>query len=113
MSSKLQAITDQAALTLKALVREGEKDILKAWAACLEEAEVQEQNPKLRLTFTITLDLGKDQAAHELTFGIRHRLSNVTPIPDPTRRSSPEGATEKTTVTIKTPQGSATAPWAS
>lgn len=111
MSSKLQAITDQAALTLKALVQEGEKDILKAWAACLEEAEVQEQNPKLRLTFTITLDLGKDQAAHELTFGIRHRLSNVTPIPDPDQTLLPlEAATDKTTVTIKTPQGSATTP---
>lgn len=111
MSPKLQAIADQAAQNLKALVTEGEKDILKAWAACLEEAQVQEQKPKLRLAFTITLDLEKDQAEHDLTFGIRHRLSAVASIPDPNQTLLPlEGATDDTKVTIKTPHGSATAP---
>lgn len=110
MSPKLQAIADQAAKNLLALVQEGEKDILKAWAACVEEAQVQEQKPKLRLTFTITLDLDKDQAEHDLTFGIRHRLSAVASIPDPNQPLLPlDAATDTTLVTIKTAHGSATA----
>ena len=110
MSPKLQAIADQAAKTLVALVQDGEKDILKAWTACLEEAQVQEQAPKLRLSFTITLDLDKDQAEHDLSFGIRHRLSAVATIPDPSQPLLPlDPATDQTTVTIKTAHGSATA----
>ena len=110
MSSKLQAIADQAADHLKALIREGEEAIEAAWEACLEEALLQEQAPRLRLNYNITLDLGKDQASHDLAFGIRHRLRAVAPIPDPNQGQLPLADGQRPTVEVRLQDGTSTGP---
>lgn len=83
MNAKLEAIAEQAAERLKALIKDGEKNILEAWSAAEEEALLNEAKPTFRLGFTIALDLDADKATYTLGFSIRHKLEINSPIPDP------------------------------
>lgn len=109
MNSKLEAIAEQAATNLRSLIIEGEFDILSAWDAALTEAQAQDEKPKFRLAFAIVLDLDKNQADYDLTWGVRRRLSITAPIPDPQQTTLPLDA-PSATVTLKTDTGSVTAP---
>lgn len=83
MNAKLKAIAEQAANDLRDFVKEGEKDILEAWAVAEKEAQANESKPKLKLGFSISLDLDKDEVDNALTFGVKHTLATTHKIPDP------------------------------
>lgn len=83
MNPKLKAIAEKASVDLLALIKEGEEKILEAWNACEEEAQDNETKPKFKLSLGITLDLEADSMETALTFGIKHKLSVNTVIPDP------------------------------
>lgn len=83
MNPKLKAIIDRAAEDLKSLARESEDKILEAWSACEQEAQDNEQKPKFKLGFGITLDLDADKMETALSFGIKHKVSHDQAIPDP------------------------------
>jgi|PlaIllAssembly_1097288.scaffolds.fasta_scaffold85189_2 hypothetical protein len=109
--TKLNAIAEQAAIQLRNLVAEAHADILAAWDGCIAEAEAQETKPKLKLAFSITLDLDGGKACYDLSFGIRHKLTITAPIPDPSQATLPlDTSADAPTVTLKTDKGSVTAP---
>jgi len=82
MNPKLKAITETAAVDLVALVADKEQEILDAWHACAEEAQLQETKPKFRLSLAITLDLDANSMETALTFAIRRKVSVSHEIPD-------------------------------
>ena len=89
MNDKLASIAAAACTDLAALIRDGEKRILEAWAACEEEARDNEAKPKMKLGFSITLDLEADKMQTELSFGVRHKLTHDQSIPDPNQPDLP------------------------
>ena len=89
MNDKLELIAKQAQTTLGALMREGASEILDAWKSCVEEAELQESHPKLRLGFTITANIDKNKVSYDLTFGVRRKLSAEGSIGDPNQQDLP------------------------
>lgn len=96
MNPKLKAIADKAATDLIALVKDGEDKILEAWSQAEEEAQVNESKPKFKMGLSITLDLDKDAMETALTFGIKHKLTVNSTIPDPNQGDF----IDDTTVTI-------------
>jgi len=89
MNPKLKAIAESAAADLVDLVAEKETEILEAWNAAEEEAQLQETKPKFRLGLAITLDLDQDKMETALTFGIRIKASTFKEIPDPDQKDLP------------------------
>jgi len=89
MNKKLEAIAAVAAEDMKQFVAAKEQDILEAWTAAEEEAKLEENKPKLRLGFSITLDLEGGHQENALSFGIRRRVSRVMEIPDPNQIEMP------------------------
>lgn len=75
-NSKLEAIASKAAESLQALMAEGEKDIQNA---IIEAGDGE----KIRLAFSITLDLEKNKQIHSLAWSVKHRLDEEIEIPDP------------------------------
>ncbi len=90
MNEKLKCIAANAATQLATLIAEGEKDILEAWSAAEEIALDNDAKPKLRIGFSITLDLEADAATYALTFGIRRKLEVTEQIPDPNQLELPQ-----------------------
>jgi uncharacterized OsmC-like protein len=82
-NTKLEAIANLAAGNLKQLISEAEDDINKAWAETAEEAQLQETKPKLRIGFTITLDIDADRMETALAWSTKRKLVATCPIPDP------------------------------
>ena len=97
MNPKLSAIGALAAGNLQRFISESSGDILKAWDATVEEAQANETNPKLMLSFSIKLDLEKDTIETALAFSTRYKLSACDHIPDPNQGVLPieEDAVEK------------------
>jgi len=109
--TKLEAIGHKAATNLVNLISDAHVDILAAWDGCIAEAQAQETKPKLKLSYAITLDLDKNCADYDLSFGVRHKLSLTSPIPDPAQATLPlETSAAPASVTLKTDKGSVTAP---
>jgi hypothetical protein len=107
MDTTLDTLADQAAETLAALMREGSDLIQSAIKAARQEASDQETEPRLRLSYTITLDLDTHDAEFALAFGVRHKLTATSKVDDPRQARLPL----ETTVTMTTPDGkSVTAP---
>jgi hypothetical protein len=103
----LDTLADQAAETLAALMREGSDLIQSAIKAARQEASDQETEPRLRLSYTITLDLDTHDAEFALAFGVRHKLTATAKVLDPRQPELPMQAT----VTMTTANGaSVTAP---
>ena len=84
-NQKLKAIASKAALDLAALINEGEVKILEAWDACAQEAQDNETAPKFKMSLAITLDLDKDKMETTLSWGIKHKLTADSSIPDPSQ----------------------------
>ena len=99
-SKKLEAIAARAAEDLPAFISEAEEEILKAWASVIEQADLDEGKPKLKLSFAISLDLEKFTMDTTLSFGVTRKLSRSGPMPDPTQ---PELPIDDTTITIAAP----------
>lgn len=89
MNTKLEAIANEAAANLMALIKESEDKLLEAWNACEAEAQEQESKPKFKMGLAITLDLDADAMITDLTFGVRHKLSRSQSIPDPDQQKLP------------------------
>lgn len=100
MNNKLEAIADEAADNLKALVRENEDKLLEAWASCEAEAQANEEKPKFKLGLSITLDLGADKMTTDLSWGVRYKASAECSIPDPAQMKL--SGIEQGTVTLRT-----------
>jgi len=105
MNAKLQAIAEKSASDLIALIKDAEPKILEAWAAAEEEA-TDEASPKLKLGFSITLDLDKDKMETALTFAIRRKYSIDETIPNPDQFALP--MVDNTEVKVVTAAGEAT-----
>lgn len=89
MNPKLQAIAQQAANDLLALVKDGEDKILDAWRSAEEEALLNEAAPKFKFGIAVTLDLNEDKMQTDLTFGVRHKLTANCSMPDPAQLKLP------------------------
>lgn len=89
MNPKLEAIAKKAAEDLIALVKESEDKILTAWNSVEEEAQDNDAPPKFKLGLAITLDLDADKMETALTYGIRHKLTAQSEIPDPNQTKLP------------------------
>lgn len=83
MNAKLEAISNEAATNLQALVRENQAKLLEAWNSCEEEAQSNETAPKFKLGLSITLDLDGDKMTTDLTWGVRYKATAECTIPDP------------------------------
>jgi hypothetical protein len=83
MNPKLKAISDEAAENLKAYCKEHEEKILEAWHSVEQEANENEESPKFKLGFAITLDLDKNTMENALTWSVRYKASGSMEIPDP------------------------------
>jgi hypothetical protein len=83
MNPKLESIAKRAASDLLSFIVDGEQSILDAWNACEQEALDNEGKPKFKLSFAINLDLDEDKMETALTWGVKHKLSKDTSIPDP------------------------------
>jgi hypothetical protein len=83
MNAKLEAISNEAANNLLALVKENESKLLEAWDACESEAQANETAPKFKLGLSITLDLDGDKMTTDLTWGVRYKATAECTIPDP------------------------------
>jgi hypothetical protein len=100
MNVKLQAISAKAAEDLQDLIQASESKILEAWDAATSEAQDNETAPKFKLGFAITLSLDDDKMETALTYGIKHKMTVESTIPDPNQMPLPMDATEGT-VTLK------------
>ena len=83
MKEQLRAIGQSAGANLQDLIRSGEVEILKAWAAVAREAALQEVGPKLKLGYTITVDIDKQSVDYDLAWSVRHKLSVSEKLEDP------------------------------
>ena len=83
MKEQLRAIAERAGAHLIDLITDGEAEILKAWAAVAREAALQEVGPKLKLGFTITVDIDKQVVDYDLSWSVRHKLSVSEKLEDP------------------------------
>ena len=83
MKEQLRAIAERAGAHLIDLIKDGEAEILKAWAAVAREAALQEVGPKLRLGFSITVDIDKQVVDYDLSWSVRHKLSVSDKMEDP------------------------------
>ena len=83
MKEQLRAIAEKAGFHLVDLINDGEAEILKAWAAVAREAALQEVGPKLKLGFTITVDIDKQVVDYDLSWSVRHKLSVSDKLEDP------------------------------
>lgn len=83
MKEQLRAIAERAGAHLIDLITDGEAEILKAWAAVAREAALQEVGPKLKLGFTITVDIDKQVVDYDLSWSVRHKLSVSDKMEDP------------------------------
>ena len=83
MKEQLRAIGQSAGANLQDLIGSGEVEILKAWAAVAREAALQEVGPKLRLSYTITVDIDKQSVDYDLAWSVRHKLSVSEKLEDP------------------------------
>lgn len=83
MKEQLRAIAEKAGFHLVDLIKDGEAEILKAWAAVAREAALQEVGPKLRLGFSITVDIDKQVVDYDLSWSVRHKLSVSDKMEDP------------------------------
>lgn len=88
-NKKLEAIASLAASHLQSLVNDQEEQILQAWSAAEEEAQLAETKPKFRLALAITLDLDADRMETALSFSIRRKVSCEDTIPDPNQTTLP------------------------
>ncbi len=85
----IHTLADKASETLAALMREGSDLIQTAIDAVLQEASDQETEPRLRLSYTITLDLENHDADFALAFGVRHKLTATSKVDDPRQAKLP------------------------
>ena len=83
MKEQLRAIAERAGAHLIDLITDGETEILKAWAAVAREAALQEVGPKLKLGFTIIVDIDKQVVDYDLSWSVRHKLSVSDKLEDP------------------------------
>lgn len=87
-NTKLKAIAERAASDLAGLLNDGEDKILEAWREAEEQAG-DDEHPKLKLGYTVTLDLDKNHMESVLSFGIKYKLSCDSEIPDPNQVKLP------------------------
>jgi hypothetical protein len=85
-NTKLNAISNEAAQNLCALVKENEAKLLEAWSSCEEEAQANDTAPKFKLALSITLDLDGDKMTTDLSWGVRYKATAECAIPDPDQR---------------------------
>jgi hypothetical protein len=83
MKEQLRAIAERAGAHLIDLITDGETEILKTWAAVAREAALQEVGPKLKLGFTIIVDIDKQVVDYDLSWSVRHKLSVSDKLEDP------------------------------
>lgn len=82
-NQKFSSIADKSSEVLKALMTEAQASILDTWAQVEAEALDAETQPKLKLGFSITLDLSADSITHALSWSVRRKVEAACSIPDP------------------------------
>lgn len=81
---KLEAIAEQSAENLKALLIERKDEIRAAIATVIEQSQEDETDKAvLNLTHQIKLDLGKEWQTDSLAFSVRRKSEVGVAIPDP------------------------------
>jgi hypothetical protein len=96
---KLDLIADEAARRLKSAISEAHADILTTWEQVNDQAQEDEKDPVLTLSFAVKLNLGGNSLVTALTFGVKRKIEEAGEIPDPNQPTLPLGGT----VTIETP----------
>lgn len=89
---KIKAIAERSGQNCESLIRESADKIQSSWNAAIVEAQQEEGTPKLKLAFTITLDLDKNRASYDLSWGVKYRIGCEGEIPDPDQQTLPLGS---------------------
>lgn len=89
MSPKIKAITKQAPEHLAKLLEEAADQIEEALVAAAAEAQAQETEAKLGLSFKITLHLDKNAVQYGLGWSVKHTLTSEATLPDPSQPELP------------------------
>lgn len=91
MSPKIQAIIDQAPEKLRALLTEAADQLEEAIVAAAAEAQAQEAEAKLNVSFAIKMNLDRNAVEYAVSWSVRHTLSHSCPLPDPNQLTFEEG----------------------
>lgn len=83
MNAKLSAIANVSADRLKKAIDTAHDDILAAWDQVNAQAQEEEKDPVLTLSFSIKLDLGGNSLTTVLAYGVRRKVEDSGEIPDP------------------------------
>lgn len=101
----LASIANQAAEDLKALILEGNDDILTAIHKMQAEAQAQDAKPKFALGFKIAWDMDAGTYDCDLSWTLKQSLSTSHQLEDPNQQTFPKDKFEDCAVTIKTAGG--------
>lgn len=82
-NEKLAAIGEASARMLQAQIQEMDSEIMAAWAAANAQSLDDDSKPKLKIGFSITLDLDADSLSCVTSVAVRHKIETVETIPDP------------------------------
>lgn len=74
---------------LRLAIRELEADIQNAWHDVVAQAQEDETDPALRLSFAIKLNLGGNALVTSLSYSVRKKLEESGAIPDPNQPELP------------------------
>lgn len=87
--NRIESLALQASEHVHRMILEAESEIDSAAVACAEEAQAQETEAKLGLTFTAKWSLDKAQVEYALSFGVRHKLTAKAVLEDPNQVALP------------------------
>lgn len=89
MNPKLEAIAREAARRLVNSITEREGRILDAWDRVVEQAQEDDKNPVLTLSFALKLDLSRNALVTSLAYSVREKLEIAGEVPDPNQLELP------------------------
>jgi|GEM_PF-4959538 len=101
----LASIANQAADDLKALISEGNDDILTAIHKMQSEAQAQDAKPKFALGFKIAWDMDAGTYSCDLSWTLKQSLSTSHQLEDLNQSALPLDKFDDCPVTIKTAGG--------
>lgn len=89
MSPILQSLIERSQPKLAALLTESSDEIESALVAAASEAQAQETKAKLRINYSMTINMDSNSYDYALGFSVAHKLTDSEAIPDPNQAELP------------------------
>lgn len=89
MSPILQSLIERSQPKLAALLTEASDEIDAALVAAASEAQAQETKAKLRINYSMTINMDANSYDYALGFSVAHKLTASETIPDPNQVELP------------------------